>query len=210
MRPGLLLLAWPLLLSLRVVAAPALAAGPGHADDSAERLRIAAERQSVEQRFAADQAACRQRFLVNECLVAARAERRQALDHLQRQLIVLDDALRRARAADRLQAIQERQREVDRRAAPALTPRPRQPAAPPSVPVPRGASAPAHDRRAPTDAQSQAQAQAQAQRHRADFDQRQREAEAHRQAVEARNQRQDAKRPPTAGLPVPAASASPR
>lgn len=204
MRPGLLL------LSLSGLAAATWAAGPGAADDRAERLRIATERQAVEQRFSADQAACRQRFLVNECLVTARAERRQALDHLQRQLIVLDDALRRARAADRLQAIQERQREVDRRAAPAVTPRPRQPAAQPSVPAPRGVSAPAHDRRAPTDAQTQAQSQTQAQRHRADFDQRQREAEAHRQAVEARNQRQDAKRPPTAGLPVPAASTSPR
>ena len=44
-----------------------------------------------------------------------------------------------------------------------------------------------------------------AQGSRADFLRRQHEADAHRAAVLARNQRQDAVRPPAAGLPVPAA-----
>ncbi|OYU99946.1 MAG: hypothetical protein CFE45_11060, partial [Burkholderiales bacterium PBB5] len=53
---------------------------------------------------------CEKRFLVTECLDAARAERRQALDQLQRQQVVLDEARRRERAA-------QRQRDIETRAA---------------------------------------------------------------------------------------------
>ena len=69
--------------------------------DAAERQRIAAERQVVETRFQAAQRDCASRFLVNDCMDQARGARRQALEPLQRQSHLLDDARRRARAIDR-------------------------------------------------------------------------------------------------------------
>lgn len=212
--------------------APGAWAADSVPDEAAERARIAAERRAVEARFDAAQADCRQRFVVNECLVAARAERRAQLADLQRQQLVLDDARRRARAAERQQAIQERLRELDARDAAPLTPRARQAAA--SAPgaarpgagaassgaaaasgagAASGRAAVAAPRRAAaasSTAPGAAEAAAAARRHEADYQRRQREAQAHRDAVDARNRRRDAVKPPAATLPLPAASAGGR
>ena len=180
------------------------------APDAAERQRISSERQAVEARFEAAQRDCAGRFLVNDCLDNARQARRLALEPLQRQQHLLDDARRRARAADRLQAIQARD----------AAPRPGASAAPAaSVPSPNAAAAaapasgPALRRavRSPAnvaaaDAQAR-QRQARAQQRALAAEARQQAVQARQQAVQARNARRDAKKPAAAGLPVPGASA---
>ncbi len=75
------------------------------ADAPAERARIAAERAEVEQAFFARERECRARFLVNACLDAAGRERRRALGHLRQQEMLLDEARRKERAAQRIQSI---------------------------------------------------------------------------------------------------------
>lgn len=179
--------------------APAVAAGTADGD-AAERERIARERQAVEARFEAARRDCEARFVVTDCLAAARAQRREALAPLQQQLHMLDDARRRQRAVERLQAIQERESAAATR--PALeAPAPPPAASNPPQPSRRHAARPA--------ALSASAAQQQSQERAARYERRQQEARAHDDAVKARNARRDAHRPPAAGLPVPAASASP-
>lgn len=86
-------------------------------DEGAERERIRAERAAVEARFAQEQRACRAKFAVNDCEAKARRVRNDALADLRRQEIVLNDAERRRRAAERLQSIEERNSPEKREAA---------------------------------------------------------------------------------------------
>ena len=58
-----------------------VAAAP--ADDSAERARIASDRQAMEARYDAARRDCETRFVVNDCLDQARQARRAALEPLQ-------------------------------------------------------------------------------------------------------------------------------
>ncbi len=170
--------------------------------DAAERARIAADRQAVQARFEIAKRDCEARFVVNQCLEQAHRARREALAPLQRQTYLLDDARRRARAAQRLLDIQAR--ESAAAAKPALAP-----AAPASARA-AGAAAPSAKPRvqhvlAPPAAASAA---AQAQRRAAQQQQRLRDAQAHQEAVQARNAKRDAHRPPAAGLPIPVSPAS--
>ena len=207
---------------------------PAQAQDLPERERIAAERRQVEANFNAAQAACQGRFLLTQCLDQAREERRLAMDSLQRRQLEIDDLARRERSAQRLQAVQ--QRALAARAAsgskpgqvlgpaagsasghsaalPAELPQASAPsrrntrpqAEPASAPWP--AATPGAAKASPAAAVTAATAQ-RAQRSQADYQRRQNEAAAHRAAVQARNQRQDADRPPATGLPVPAAPAA--
>lgn len=166
--------------------------------DAAERERIASARRAVEARFDAARRDCEARFIVTDCLATARAQRREALAPLQQQLHLLDDARRRQKAVERLQAIQER--ESAAAARPALSASVPAAAAPPPPPPQRRAAHAA----APSASAQQQQAQARAAQH----DLRLQQARAHEDAVKARNARRDAHRPPAAGLPVPSASAS--
>lgn len=184
--------------------APLLLAAPGlateaPASDATERARIADERQAVEARFDAARRDCEARFMVTDCLATARTQRREALAPLQQQLHLLDDARRRQKAVDRLRAIQARESALAAR--PALeTAAPASAAAAPPRPSVRRAAQPA----APAGPTGQQRAQARASQHGQQLQQ----ARAHEDAVKARNARRDAQRPPAAGLPVPAASAS--
>ena len=72
----------------------------------AERQRIAAERQQIEQRFAAEEAVCFQKFAVNDCRDASRARRRADLADLRRQEILLNDAERKRKGAEQLQRME--------------------------------------------------------------------------------------------------------
>ena len=194
---------WPWRLVWLVAAATTTGMAAGQeSDDAAERARIAAERRAVQVRFDSQRAACSGRFVVTDCLDAARAERRQALDQLQRQQAVLDEARRRERAARRQQAIETGAVSADARdAQPLLPPRV---AASAATPAPRRASAAAP-------ANPAASAAAQAQRRRVIYEQRQAAAREHQRAVEERNARQDALQKPAAALPLPApASAASR
>ncbi|MDT7835491.1 hypothetical protein [Aquabacterium sp. OR-4] len=181
-------------------------------DDAAERDRIGRERQAVQARFDQAQRDCAGRFQVNACLDGARAERRQALDRLHREQVVLDDARRRTRAAERLQGQQRRQREREAQAALAASAG----AAAASAPALRpgsAASAPARarDAAAPapsTSASASASATAARQVARAAAHQRRKQQAArHAEAVRQRNAEQDARQPPAAGLPIPGGSA---
>lgn len=73
-----------------------------------ERARIAAERDQLETRFAAEEAACQARFFVNACLNKIRPPQREALADLRRQEILLDDAERKRKAAEQLEKIEEK------------------------------------------------------------------------------------------------------
>ncbi|MEK8050537.1 hypothetical protein AACH10_09830 [Ideonella sp. DXS22W] len=188
-------------------------AQPVVADDAAERARIERDRQAVVARHAQAERQCAQRFQVTDCLDSARAERRQALDQLRREQAVLDDARRRARAAERLQGQQRRQRE---REAQALLSSPREAAraasaapAAGSEPAAGVAGRPGH-RPAAAAAASAASASHAAQA--AAHARREHRAEQHAIAVRQRNAARDAKKPPAAGLPLPGASgpAAPR
>lgn len=79
--------------------------------DRVERARIEAERKQVDAAFQSDERACYSKFAVNDCVKDARARRRAALADLRRQEISLNDALRKRRAAERLRAIEERERQ---------------------------------------------------------------------------------------------------
>lgn len=172
-------------------------AGGAPGSDAAERARIATERRAVEDRFDAASRDCETRFMVTDCLADARAQRREALAPLQRQLHLLDDARRRQRAVERLRAIQARESAAAARpalgASTAAASAPAQPSAPRAV-------RPADRATAPAPPQSPDRAARHAQRLQ--------QARAHEAAVMARNASRDARQPPAAGLPVPAAPAS--
>src|SRR5947207_14324881 len=100
-------LSFVLLLLLSAAATlPAWAISP--ADDAAERQRIAAEQAEVEKAYAAREAECRRRFIVTSCLDAARRDRREAVERLRQQEVVLDEAQRKQRAAQRIEEIRSK------------------------------------------------------------------------------------------------------
>ena len=206
--------------------------GPAHAQQPAERERIAVERRQAEAIFSAAQAACQGRFLLTQCLDQAREQRRLVMDSLQRRQLEIDDRARRERSAERQQALQQRAAAAAAAASGAVpgpmaapAPEPTPGLAPASIlssasasapvrliarsrasvaPAIRPASAPAATLPAAGSAAPSAAAQ-RSQRSQADYQRRQNQAAAHRAAVAERNQRQDADRAPAAGLPVPAA-----
>jgi hypothetical protein len=193
---------------LRRAAIACLAAvygAPSFADDAAaERQRIRAERAQVQARYADTVRECNRRFVVTSCVEGARAERRQALNRLSNQELVLDQAERRQRAAQRAADIRAKQAHDE--AAPRALPR--------ALAAPEPASAPRlHLRvpRAPTSAGHPPKLSPQEEaRNRAAFEQRQREAEAHRESVERRNAERAAKaKQPSRPLPLPEGASTP-
>ena len=72
------------------------------------RARIQQQRQAVQAQLQQQEAACRQRFAVEDCLRKARSAARAQDNLLWRQELELDEAERRDRAAQRLRAIEER------------------------------------------------------------------------------------------------------
>jgi colicin import membrane protein len=97
---------------------PAWAGAAGDADEDVQRQHIARERAEAVARYAEREAVCRERFIVTACIDTARAERRDALDRLQRQDEALDGQERRRRAAARLAAIREKTEALERPRAP--------------------------------------------------------------------------------------------
>lgn len=194
------------------------------ADDAAQRQRIARERAEIEQRTRLAQAACAERFAVSACMAQARSERRAAVQQLDHQTALLDDAQRKQRAAERQERLRQRReaeaRQADKAApAPAAQARERTGAAPGAAAredsLDGAAAAPA--RKGTASAQSRAQANARA---RADAAQRAsasqeraQQADAHRKAIEQRNLERAEKKRPSPPLPLPPplpASAAPR
>jgi colicin import membrane protein len=83
------------------------AAGGDPASTSAERARIQSERQQIESLSGAGDAACYQRFSVNDCLRDVRSRRRAALQDLRRQEVSLNDAERKSRGAAQARRAQD-------------------------------------------------------------------------------------------------------
>ena len=167
-----------------------------------ERQRIAAEKKQAEQRFEAARRECETRFAVSSCVEQARSERRRSMEQLSARQAALDDAQRRQRAAERRQAISEKARQADERAA--------APAASAVVRARRPPPAPRTPASAPVaEALPQVSPQEAAQR-RGARQQRELEAQQHRDAVLRRNAERDARKAPSAPLPVPTASAASR
>ena len=95
----------------------ALAAGPALAQPAAElptagrdteKAQIAAERARLEAGFKAEEAACYRRFLVNACLEDIRPRQAVAMAELRRQEISINEAERKAKGADQIQKIEDK------------------------------------------------------------------------------------------------------
>jgi colicin import membrane protein len=178
---------------------------------AAERARIARERAEVEARARAGETACAREFAVSSCLQKVRAERRAAVQQLDRQRSVLDEAQRKQRAAERLARLRERQEAAAR-----------EPVRPKVEVRARNASAPVPERSASDVAaveadQAERARQAAAAASAADAKAaqrvdargvRERKAQAHKQSVEERNRDRAAKKAPAAPLPVPPSAVS--
>lgn len=73
-----------------------------------ERQRIASERAQVQAAFAQRERECHERFMVSDCLEKARRDRREALERLRYQDVILDEAQRRQRAVERMEDIRSK------------------------------------------------------------------------------------------------------
>ena len=195
-------------LALRWLAGPALVLLAGGAraeavpEERAERLRIAADRAQVEAQYSERELACRRQFAVTGCLVDARASRREGLNRLRQQEMVLDEAQRKQRAARRMVEIETKLSGDDARRREESARERREIASRSGQAPPAAASAPAA--RAPRPAQAGAARAEQAARNRQLLEAKQRAAQTHRDEVARRNAERE-KKGKTA-RPLPAAS----
>lgn len=81
---------------------------PASTDVEGERYRIQADRAREAARYQTEEAACYARFAVSDCLRKARVQRRQVLDKLRQQELVLNDAERKRKAQEQLERIREK------------------------------------------------------------------------------------------------------
>lgn len=77
----------------------------------AERSRIQAERAQAEASFKAEESACYARFTVSDCISKARRVRREVLETLRKQEIVINDADRQQKALEQIERIKEKSSE---------------------------------------------------------------------------------------------------
>lgn len=180
----------------------------------AQRAQIDAARRQANVAYAERERRCQEQFVVTACVENARAERRRELDRLSREQAVVDEALRKQRAAERLQTLADKQRAARQRAS--------EPVPPPRVLLqkpPRAAQGAASGASGPGAARGERLGVLPADRstpaERRDnkdaFQRRQQQAEEHRRQVEQRNaERAVRASKPASGLPTPAASDLPR
>ena len=188
---------WCLVLAL-LSAFKALAAD----DIMARRARIEHERVAVQATARDAEAACARRFAVSSCVQAVHDDRRSKLHELDRQRALLDDGVRKQRAAERTQRLRERQEAAAReseQSSPEVKAR-----APRAPETKTSATRDQEATRASRVETDQAEAGRRAHAHTA----RERGAATHREVVERKNRERAAKKPPVAGLPVPAQGAS--
>ncbi len=84
------------------------AATSGNLDLNAERARISAERAAQETRSKTEQAACYQKFAVEDCLSDVRQRNRKLADDLKRQEAAINDIQRKQRGAAQLDRLDEK------------------------------------------------------------------------------------------------------
>lgn len=109
-----------------VAVAQTVAPTPQALDVGAERSRIGRERAASEAVYAASERVCYSRFAVSDCLSDARKVKRQAMDELRRQEIVLNDMERQAKAVEALKRIEAnvaaQQEQIEKAAKPEAQP----------------------------------------------------------------------------------------
>jgi hypothetical protein len=178
----------------------------GGLDLRAEQARIDRERAAAQARQAEEEAECRQRFAVTDCLDRTRRKWQPVLAELKRQEIALNEADRKQRAADQQRRLDEKvspqaQEEAAQRRAQALADheaRQARAAEKAGGPAPAGKPrdpASATDRSGADLTREQADANAQAHARRVQEAQERRERARQRQAERAK--------PPASALPVP-------
>lgn len=190
------------MMSYRTLACLIVALGATPAQAQLERERIAAERAAATARFAEQERACRERFVVTACVDAARKEERLTLARLHRAELVLDEGERREAGARRRQILQERAAAQEARASEPAEPH-REKAR--TAPAPNAPAA-SHPQRP---AASAAEQRASEQRNEAAFEARARSARAHRESVERRNALRASEGKVAAPLPVPSGASAP-
>jgi hypothetical protein len=177
----------------------------------AQRAQIDAARRQANVAYAEREKRCHEQFVVTACVENARADRRRELDRLSREQSVVDEALRKQRAAERLQMLADKQRAARQRASEPLPP-PRVLLKPSRAAqgAASAASGPARGERlgvVPEDRSTPAERRD----NKAAFERRQQQAEEHRRQVEQRNaERAVRASKPASALPTPAASDLPR
>jgi hypothetical protein len=94
--------------SLSLGAAMAQSPDQEKTNNAQERSKVAAERARLEAGFQAEEAACKSRFAVNACLQEIRTRRNAAMADLRRQDLLINEADRKARAADQIQKTEDK------------------------------------------------------------------------------------------------------
>ena len=200
----------PLFLVLAGFAGHALAEPLDQKDD---RARIARERAQADSNFRQSEQACLKRFVVTPCIEQAQRARRGALSDLKRQEVLLDEELRKQRAADRLRKIQARPAHAQNIE---ITPEPSRVVTPTDIAASaQAAPSIAEDRSGSTGSVSDEQKAAEAERAAQAVRrvQAQREKEIAHQTRKAKIERRldekaKSSKPAAAGLPVPTAAGS--
>ncbi len=167
------------------------------------------QQQLLSDRFDREAAACRERFLVTDCIELVNRQRRVALAPVRERLMQIDEAERQRRAADRREALAAKQKIRDERMAAALAaeqaassasaPRVRQRMLPLATPLP-----PAADRDRAEAARQQAADERVKEGQRRQAQAAERQARVARRLVE-----REAKKGPTQPLPPPSAASAP-
>ena len=172
---------------------------------SAERTRIAQERQALSQHYAAQERACTQRFAVTACVDDVRSRRREAVAPLRERELQLDEAERVQRAEQRRAVIAGKRAAAAAQPAPAPPPelRLRDPGAAPA-PAPT-ASAVLRAPRSESDVSARAE---EAEQRVQQAQQRARDAELVRQRIARREAERRARGIKPAPLPRPTAASA--
>jgi colicin import membrane protein len=174
---------------------------------AAERARIEAERTRLREGVAKDEAACYQRFAVNDCLRGVHTRARAPMEELRRQEILLNDAERQRQTQEQFKEIQEKaaarsqsdelqKREAARQQSEERAKRAEQKKAAASAPV-----KPVAPRQAAPVSSPGESAQSRAESKKA-FEEKQRQAQA-RKAERDKALAEKAGRPPAKPLPLP-------
>ncbi len=200
-------LAWQLILAVTCLFAADHALAQPASTEAEQYRRIAIEREQAQAEFEQRQWQCSKRFVVTSCVNAARVDRRNAIDALNREEAALDSARRQAKADQRLAIIKQKTEAFEK-----LRPIAQEPqstshtlAAEQAPSKPKKAAAPVRDAAA-ADAAAAQRAQA-SQRRRAEAVQRQLERESRKSSQKSPASSLPA-RPPIP--PAQAASAAPK
>jgi len=205
----------PLLLALFSVCVCLGARAQEEPGVAAQRARIASERKEAEAAFTARQKQCYLKFAVNDCVKAAKSQRREKLADLRRQEISMNDAERKRKAAERSGTLEERsspeklEAEAQRRAKAAAQENDRKARAAEKATRRASEELPVKSGEHRKDPEEAARNKAEAQERKANeaasnairYRQRLSDAQAHKEAVE--KQLSDKKDPPAKALPTP-------